>query len=108
MFIDPLGLRTEVTVWNGVGAGSSAFGHVTTNINGQNFSWAPGGWDKTYPSADAYNQRQASFRGGTGFALDLTPQEETELAHPGSTAQPTPQRKPPMKSTISIDKNSIL
>ena len=80
MFTDPLGLRTEVIVWNGVGAGSSAFGHVSTNINGQNFSWAPGGWDKTYSTADAYNARQSTFRGGKGFTFDLTTQEEVELA----------------------------
>jgi RHS repeat-associated protein len=78
-FTDPLGLRTEVVVWSGVGTGSSAFGHVSTNVNGQNYSWAPGGWDKTYPTAGAYNDRQSSFRGGRGFVLDLTPQEEIDL-----------------------------
>jgi RHS repeat-associated protein len=80
MYADPFGLRTEVVVWNGVGTGSSAFGHVSTNINGQNFSWAPGGWDNTYSNAQAYNERQSTFRGGRGFTFDLTPKEEVELA----------------------------
>lgn len=47
--IDPLGLETVVTVWNGVGMGSSAFGHVSSAVNGRNYSWGPGGWDTVYP-----------------------------------------------------------
>ncbi len=74
--IDPLGLYTEVVVWNSVGMGSSSYGHVSTNINGSNYSWGPGGWDTKYPSASDYNARQADFRGGSGVILDLTPQQE--------------------------------
>ena len=88
-FADPLGLYTEVVVWNGVGMGSSAFGHVSTNVNGANYSWSPAGWDTRYPSARAYNDRQREFRGGTGYVLNLTPEEERALeqcfrAHQGS------------------------
>lgn len=46
--IDPLGLETVVTVWNGTGMGTSAYGHVSTNVNGRNYSFAPGGWDTKY------------------------------------------------------------
>ena len=79
-FIDPLGLYTEVVVWQGVGIGSSSFGHVSTNVNGQNFSWGPGGWDKQSATAAEYNKRQQDFRGGTGVMLNLSPQQEAALA----------------------------
>jgi hypothetical protein len=59
--------------------GSSAFGHVSSAVNGRNYSWGPGGWDTKYPSADAYNARQASFRGGTSYSLNLTQEEEEEF-----------------------------
>jgi RHS repeat-associated protein len=75
-YTDSLGLYTEVVIWNGVGMGSSSMGHVSTNVNGTNYSWGPGGWDSRYPSASNYNNRQQSFRGGTGYALNLTPEEE--------------------------------
>jgi RHS repeat-associated protein len=77
---DPLGLYTEVIVWNGVGVGSSAFGHVSTNINGTNYSFGPGGWDRTYPSASAYAARQQTFRSGGGTVLGLSSAQEAALA----------------------------
>lgn len=79
-YTDPLGLYTEVVVWQGVGIGSSSFGHVSTNVNGQNFSWGPGGWDKQSATAAEYNKRQQDFRGGTGVMLNLSPQQEAALA----------------------------
>jgi RHS repeat-associated protein len=79
-FTDPLGLYTEVVVWDGVGIGSSSFGHVSTNVNGQNFSWGPGGWDTQSATAAEYNRRQQDFRGGTGVVLNLSPQQEAALA----------------------------
>jgi hypothetical protein len=54
--------------------------HVSTNINGSNYSWGLGGWDTKYPSASDYNARQADFRGGSGVILNLTPQQEAALA----------------------------
>jgi hypothetical protein len=66
-------------IWNGVGNGQSSFGHVSTNINGDNFSWAPNGWDKKYPNAEEYNNAQRNFRDGTGYLLNLTPSEEQAL-----------------------------
>jgi RHS repeat-associated protein len=80
-WIDPLGLYTEVIVWNGVGGGESAFGHVSANINGTNYSWGPGGWDKTYPLASLYAARQQGFRSGSGAVLGLSPTQEAALAH---------------------------
>lgn len=87
--VDSLGLETEVTIWRGVGMASSAFGHVSTSVNGQNFSWGPGGWDTKYPSSAEYNERQKTFRGGDSYSLNLTPKEETAFkqclsAHSGS------------------------
>jgi RHS repeat-associated protein len=79
-FVDPTGLFTEVIIWNGVGRGSSAFGHVSTNINGSNYSFGPGGWDKTFPSNADYVARNLQFRGGTGYMLNLTPAQESALA----------------------------
>ena len=78
--VDPMGLYTEVIVWNGVGIGPSAAGHVSTNINGANYSFGPGGWDRTYPSAGAYAARQQSFRSGSGTVLGLSPVQEAALA----------------------------
>jgi RHS repeat-associated protein len=78
-YIDPLGLYTEVVVWNSVGIGSSSYGHISTNINDTNYSWGTGGWDTQYPSASQYNNRQLQFRGGSGVILNLTPQQEFAL-----------------------------
>lgn len=80
-YVDPLGLYTEVVYWHGVGGGGSQFGHISTNINGQNYSWTPPGqWDTKYPLASNYNARQQTFRDGSGVMLNLTPDQETALA----------------------------
>jgi RHS repeat-associated protein len=79
-WFDWYGLETEVVIWNPVGTGKSAAGHVSTDINGKNYSHAPGGWDQTYPNAADYEGRQQSFRGGVGYQLDLTPLQEAQLA----------------------------
>ena len=75
---DSYGLETIITVWNPAGYGKSAFGHVSTDINGRNFSFAQGGWDSN-KSADVYNMRNRSFRAGTAFYLNLTPREEKQV-----------------------------
>jgi RHS repeat-associated protein len=75
-YTDSLGLYTEVDVWRGVGLGESSQGHVSTNVNGKNYSWGPGGWDTRHSSASDYAKRQLEFRGGTGYVLNLTPAEE--------------------------------
>jgi hypothetical protein len=72
-------LYTEIVVWNPVGLGGSAFGHVSTNVNNQNFSWGPQGWDTKYPNANDYNNRQQEFRGGRGVILNLTKKQEADF-----------------------------
>lgn len=80
-YTDPLGLNTEVVYWHGVGVGESQCGHISTNINGQNFSWGPPGqWDTKYPRASDFNARQQTFRDGNGVILNLTPAQEKALA----------------------------
>jgi RHS repeat-associated protein len=79
--VDPLGLYTEVIYWHGVGVGESQFGHISTNINGRNYSWGPPGqWDTKYPFASQYIARQQTFRDGSGVVLNLTPAQEKALA----------------------------
>jgi RHS repeat-associated protein len=78
-WVDIFGLDTQVVIWNGVGYGESAFGHVSTNINGTNYSFGPGGWDTKYPMASDYSARQQTFRSGTGYNLALTPNQENGL-----------------------------
>ncbi len=73
---DPLGLYTEIIAWDPVGVGTSSFGHLSANINGINYSFARGGWDKTFPSAADYAQRQTEFRAGRGVILGLSPEQE--------------------------------
>lgn len=77
---DPKGLHTEVMIWQGAGIGVSAFGHVSININGINHSFTPNGWDRTYPSARAYNERQQAFRTGVGAVLNLSTGQEAQLS----------------------------
>lgn len=79
-FIDPFGLYTEVIIWQPVGHTTSSFGHVSSNVNGANYSWGPSGWDKTYPNAMDYINRQQQFRSGAGVILKLTPEQEKRLA----------------------------
>ena len=76
---DPFGLRTELIGWDPVGLTSSSFGHLSTNINGKNYSFAPGGWDTLFPGASDYAKRQMSFRAGRGVVLDLSPEQEAAL-----------------------------
>ncbi len=78
-YIDPLGLYTEIIVWQPVTWTSSSFGHVSGNVNGKNWSFTPNGWDKTYPQASNYATAQQGFRSGAGVKLNLTPQQEAKL-----------------------------
>lgn len=77
-YADPLGLYTEIIIWQPVGHTSSSFGHVSSNLNGTNYSWSPRGWD-TNTSAENYARTQ-DFRSGTGVVLNLTPEQEKRLA----------------------------
>jgi hypothetical protein len=74
-----LGLYTEVIIWQPVTWTSSSFGHVSGNINGQNWSFTPNGWDTKYPQANDYAAAQSNFRSGAGVKLNLTLQQEANL-----------------------------
>jgi hypothetical protein len=76
-FIDASGLYTNVTIWNGVGNGGSAFGHISVDVNGTTYSYGPGGMH--IEGADAYQSRNQQFRGGRVLALDLDPEIEEAL-----------------------------
>jgi len=75
---DALGLHTEVIAWNPVGMGSSSFGHFSVNLNGQNYSWGPRGWDGNQ-DASSYANNQMEFRGGRGAVLNLSEGQEKQL-----------------------------
>ncbi|WP_150539437.1 RHS repeat domain-containing protein [Actinobacillus vicugnae] len=75
---DPLGLYTEIIIWEPVGWGASSFGHVSSNVNGTNYSWGPKGWD-TVKSANTYANKQTEFRSGVGIIMDLTKEQEDKL-----------------------------
>ena len=77
-WVDPWGLYTEIIIWQPVTWTSSSFGHVSSNVNGTNYSWTPDGWD-TNPSASNYAQRQERFRSGVGTIFNLTPDQEKKL-----------------------------
>ena len=71
--VDPLGLLTEVIIWQPVGHGRSSFGHVSVNINGVSYSFAPHGMD--IRDFEEYIDMN-SFREGVGSELSLDPCEE--------------------------------
>lgn len=75
-FVDPLGLKATVMIWQPVGMGSSSFGHVSVDVNGTTYSFGPGGMT-VMPTKD-YLEKNA-FRDGTGVFLGITPQQEAAL-----------------------------
>jgi len=75
-FIDPLGLESEVVIWQPVGWGQSSFGHVSTNINGTTYSFGPQGMS-ILPTNQYLNRN--SFRQGIGSVLNLTPDQENRF-----------------------------
>lgn len=80
---DPLGLYTEIIQWGRSPGLAGSWGHISGNVNGQNFSFGPGGWDSRYPTAQEYIDRQKSpdiDREGRGVILKLDPIEEGRLA----------------------------
>lgn len=83
-FIDPLGLYTEVTIWQPVGWGGSSFGHVSTNINGTTYSFGPKGMS-VMPTSDYLDKN--SFRDGVGAVLNLNPAQEAAVQACLSQAQ---------------------
>jgi len=84
MGVDPWGLFTEVIVWQPVGYGKSAFGHVSVNLNGTSYSFGPNGMDVR--PASEYAQMN-NFREGVGSVINTTPAQEkliqNSLNNPG-------------------------
>jgi RHS repeat-associated protein len=81
-WIDPLGLYTEVVQWGRSPGRAGRWGHISGNINDQNWSFGQGGWDTKYPNFSDYSKRQADpdiDRGGRGIVLNLSPAEEAQL-----------------------------
>ena len=74
--MDPLGLLTEVTIWQPVGWGKSSFGHVSVNINGTTYSYSPSGMNIL--STGQYLGLN-NFGSGVGMVLNLTPEQEATL-----------------------------
>lgn len=82
--IDPLGLYTEIIIWDPLLHPGSIFGHVSIDLNGDNWSFGPtdgGSWDTKYPSASDYKKRQQEglHRGGMGYVLNATLKQEAKL-----------------------------
>lgn len=48
--------------------------------NNENDSFGPSGWDKTYPTADDYINRQSinNNRTGIGLVVELTPEQDAK------------------------------
>jgi RHS repeat-associated protein len=78
-YVDLLGLQTTVIIWNPVGYGESSEGHVSTIINGTSYSYGP--WGMDIRPADQYLAINEAFRDGLGYNLDITPDQEQELAN---------------------------
>ncbi|MBN1907072.1 MAG: hypothetical protein JW927_18480 [Deltaproteobacteria bacterium] len=76
MLVDPSGLYTEVIIWEPVGHGKSAFGHVSVNLNGTSYSFSPNGMD-VRPAGEY--AKLNNFREGVGSVINLSPQQETKL-----------------------------
>jgi len=75
-FVDPLGLTTEVVVWQPVGFGASAYGHVSVTINDTVYSFDSDGMHIfPLPAYSAIN----NYRDGVGSVLDFTPDQEKAL-----------------------------
>ncbi len=81
-YVDSNGLETEIVQWGDGGGLAGTWGHISGNINGDNWSFGPGGWDTKRPNFSDYVERQTGpkiDRGGRGIILDLSPEEEVSL-----------------------------
>ena len=74
------GLESEIIFWSPLASPGSMFGHVSANIDGENFSFGPNGWDQQRPQASDYASRQEELgRTGVGHKLDLTGDQESQF-----------------------------
>ncbi|WP_417069864.1 RHS repeat-associated core domain-containing protein [Niveibacterium terrae] len=79
-YVDAMGLDREVIFWNPLPHPASVMGHVSSRQgDGSNNSYGESGWDRTYPSADAYINRQTDGlgRGGIGAVIALNHEQDT-------------------------------
>ncbi|WP_133372134.1 RHS repeat-associated core domain-containing protein, partial [Sulfurirhabdus autotrophica] len=80
-YVDPDGLDREVVFWSPLPHLDSLAGHVSSRGgNGENNSFGPEGWDKTYPTADAYIARQTenNKRVGLGVVVELNSKQDAK------------------------------
>ena len=66
------------------------FGHVSSRGGeGENQSFGPGGWDKTYPTSDEYIKRQTvnNKRIGLGLVVELSNEQDAKYDACMSLAQ---------------------
>lgn len=80
-YIDPYGLDREVIFWTPMLHLDSLAGHVSSRGgNGENNSFGPKGWDKTYHTADSYINQQTdeNKRSGLGVVVKLTHDQDTK------------------------------
>lgn len=84
---DRLGLDREIIFWSPIWRSpGSWFGHVSSvGGNGENYSFGTHGWDRTYPLARDYIDRQTSTAGpnrsGTGLLVGMTPGQDAAFDH---------------------------
>lgn len=80
-YTDPRGLDREVVFWSPLPHPGSIFGHVSSiGGNGENYSYGPDGWDKTYPAASQYIDRQTTNnkRTGIGVVVELDKEQDAK------------------------------
>ena len=76
-YVDTLGLNREIIFWSPMRSPGSWFGHVSTvGGDGANYSFGTHGWDRTYPTAQEYIDRQTQLRTGTGLLISMTPDQD--------------------------------
>ncbi|BAL27421.1 RHS repeat-associated core domain-containing protein [Azoarcus sp. KH32C] len=91
-YVDPAGLDREVIFWSPLPHPGSIFGHVSSRGgNGENQSFGPDGWDKTYPAADQYIDRQTTNnkRTGLGVVVELNKDQDAQYDQCMSNAKST-------------------
>jgi RHS repeat-associated protein len=86
-WVDRLGLDREIIFWAPIWRSpGSWFGHVSSVVgNGENYSFGTHGWDRTYPLARDYIDRQTSTEGpnrsGMGLVVGMTPDQDAAFDH---------------------------
>ena len=69
MYTDPRGEEVSLQFWSGAGRSGSSLGHVSGQINGRNYSFAPNGMN-IQPHSEYLGRN--TFRSGVDVTLDLS------------------------------------